>query len=281
MFRKIQAVVLLIMSTQLHADLTIPGIAMNHGNNSALALTDSTLAKTGIALNQDDITAGQNIDAVKLTEAQLHEARVWELTEDDEKRYVLLMQNRSGVYYRGLRQTPIDVLGINARNEAERNRFAELAARHEAQKVATNIAWNNAFYKAYNKLFARVPVVGEFDKTPFSPMAYRPVTLNAGDTLFLFIKPDDAVRTVLLTLMDAVNITPDTRLNLMFLNADDTRIQQWANFNQIPRELVNNKRISLNHGELQFENLALARKTTPLLLLTRQGASSIVDLGVF
>lgn len=281
MFKKIQAVTLLIMSTHVHADLTIPGITMNHANNSALALTDSTLAKTGIALNQDDITADQNIDTLKLTEAQLHEARVWELTEDEEKRYVLLMQNRSGVYYRGLRQTPIDVLGINARNETERNHFAELAARQEAQKVATNIAWNNAFHKAYNKLFANVPVVGEFDKTPFSPMAYRPVTLDAGDTLFLFIKPDDAIRTVLLTLMDAVNIAPDTRLHIMFLSADDSRIQQWANVNQIPRELVNDKKISLNHGELQFESIRTTRKTTPLLLLTRQGVSSVVDLGVF
>lgn len=281
MFRKIRAITLLVMSTQVHADLTIPGIVMHQGNNSALAFTDKTLANTGLSINEDDITKDQNIDALKLNEAQMHEARVWGLTEDEEKRYVLLMQNRSGVYYRGLRQTPIDVLGINARNEAERTHFAELAARQEAQKVSKNIAWNNAFYKAYNGLFKDVPVVGEFDKTPFSPLSYKPVSLTPGDTLFFFIRPDDPARTILLMLIDAINVTADTRLNIMLLDADDTQIQLWANKNQIPREMVDTKKISLNHGELQFESIKTIKKNTPLLLLARKGTSSIVDLGVF
>jgi len=280
-FKKSLLISALFLNASGHAQLTIPGIAMNHTHSNALASTDKTLAKTSLLVNEDDITAEQDMTTLKLTPLQLHEARVWELTEEEEKRYVFLMQNRSAIYYKGLRQTPVDVLGINAQSEAERAHFAALSARFEAQKVSKNIAWNNAFYKAYNQLFANVPVVGEFDASPYSPAAYKPIRLYEGDTLFLFVKTDDAVKTVLLTLIDAINANPNTKLHFMLLGMDDHAVQLWANQNQIPRELVSNGTITLNHGELSFEALNTPKKTTPLLLLARHGASSVVDLGVF
>lgn len=272
---------LLILSTGAYADLTVPGISLHQTAENAMALSDKTLAKTGLPINEDDITNDQDMSSFKLTPLQVHEAQVWGLTEEEEKRYVLLMKNRSAVYYKGLNLTPIDILGINARNEVERDRFASLSAHAEAQKVSKNIAWNNAFYKAYNHLFANVPVVGDFDPTPYSPAAYKPIILSPGDTLFLFVKPDDAVKTIVLSLIDAVNTTPNTRLNLMILKADDVAIQLWANEHQLPKELVSTGKITLNHGDLNYASLDLAKSSTPTLLLARQGVSSIVDLGVF
>ncbi|MDW9178620.1 TIGR03759 family integrating conjugative element protein [Legionella pneumophila] len=262
----------------VHADLNIPGINQQPLNH--LAIEDHTLAKTGLTVNEDELTSEQDINKIKLTEAQIHEAKVWGLTTDEEKRYALLMQNKSKFYYEGLRQTPIDILGLNARNEQERAHFAELAAKQEAQKVSKNIAWNNAFYKAYNKLFANVPVVGEFDPSPYSPYAHKPVQLSQGDTLYFFIKEQDAVKTILLMLFDAIDQTPNVRLNLMLLDMDDAAIQIWANQHQIPQHLVNGGRINLNHGELSYQSLKV-KKSLPLLLLSNNGHSSIVDLGRF
>ena len=279
MHQSIVLSMLLIVSGLTHAQLNIPGIETQRFN--AMATTDKTLAQTGLSINEDDITPDQNTNTITLTEAQLHDASVWGLTDDEEKRYLQLMQNRSGLYYEGLRQTPIDILGINARYDAEREHFAELASRQEAQKVSKNIAWNNAFYKAYNQLFKDVPVVGEFDPSPYAPDNYKPVALKPKDTLFLFIKPDHAVKTVLLPLIEAIQSTPNSTLNLMLLGADDIGVQQWANLQQIPRELVSTGQITLNHGELSFDALTLKHKPTPLLLLARDGASRVVDLGRF
>lgn len=262
-----------------HAELNIPGINTQHLNT--LAAKDPTLAHAGLTVNDDDITSDQDSNSLKLTEQQLHEAKVWNLTLDEERRYVLLMQNRSGIYYRGLRQTPLDILGINARDEAERAHFAELSAAQEAQKVAKNIAWNNAFHKAYNELFANIPVVGDFDPAPYSPYAYQPVHLNSGETLYLFTKQDESLRTVLLTLFDAIANTPNTQLHVMLLDCDDTEIQLWANKNQIPENLVNSGQLTLNHGEQNYKALKVKKKTTPLLLLSKNGESSVVDLGKF
>ncbi|KTD10049.1 bile acid beta-glucosidase [Legionella hackeliae] len=262
----------------VHADLTIPGLNQQPLNH--FGIEDKTLAKTGLTVNEDALTSEQDINKITLTDTQLHEAKVWGLTSDEEKRYVLLMQNKSKLYYKGLRQTPIDILGLNARNETERNHFAELAARQEAQKVAKNIAWNNAFYKAYNKLFVNVPVIGDFDPSPYSPYAHKPVQLSQGDTLFFFIKEQDSVKTILLMLFDAIEQTPNARLHLMLLDMNDTTIQIWANQHQIPQHLVNGGRITLNHGELSYQSLKV-KKSLPLLLLSQNGHSSIVDLGRF
>lgn len=272
-------VMALLFSQVAHAELNIPGLSTNALNT--LAIQDPSLAKTGLRLNEEDITPDQDINRITLSEQQTHESKVWGLTLDEEKRYVVLMQNRSGIYYHGLRQTPIDILGINARNETERNHFAELAALQEAQKVAKNIAWNNAFYKAYNRLFENVSVVGDFDPTPYSPYAHMPLQLNEGDTLYFFIKPETAVKTILMPLMDAINATPNTRLHIMLLGCDDTSIQLWANQHQIPKDLINSGRMTLHHGDLNYQSLKLVKKYTPLLLLSKNGTSRVVDLGRF
>ncbi len=269
-----------MFSTQLaFADLNIPGISTQSLNT--LAAQDKTLARAGLTSNVDDLTLDQDPNKLQLNEQQLHEAKIWDLSLEVEKRYVLLMQNRSKIYYQGLRQTPLDILGLNARNEVERNHFAELAAIQEAQKVSKNIAWNNAFYKAYNKLLANVPVVGDFDPSPYSPYAHKPVQINQGETLYLFIKPDDAVKTILMILTEAIENTPDTHLHLMLLDSDDLSIQLWANKHQIPQHLVRNGRITMNHGEQNYQALKVKKNTTPLLLLSKNGSSSVVDLGRF
>ncbi|MBA2711542.1 MAG: TIGR03759 family integrating conjugative element protein [Tatlockia sp.] len=271
--------IVLVLVHSAHAGWKIPDIQTQ--TLSPLANQDSTLAKTGILINEDDITSSQDPNRLILTEQQLHEAKVWELTSEEEKRYVFLMQNRSKIYYEGLKQTPLDILGLNARNEAERNHLAELAARQEAQKVSKNIAWNNAFYKAYNKLFSNVSVVGNFDPAPFSPYAHQPVQLQQGEILYFFIKQEDAVETILMLLQEAIEATPNTTLHLMLLDSDFEAIQLWANKNQISKQLVNSGRITLRAGDLNYQAITIPKKKSPLLLLVRKGQSAIVDLGRF
>lgn len=263
----------LVLGQQGIAGLYIPGIA-----TSSMQQADNALAKAGLAEFHDEVIEERDF---QLNDAQRQETKVWGLDEKEEKRYLQLMQSRSGVYYKNLRMTPIDILGLNARDDAEREHFASLAARQEAQKVAQNIAWNNAFYKAYNALFKDVPVVGNFDPSPYSPYAHQPIQLKAGETLYFFIRPDDAVTTILLQLIDAINRTPNIKLNLLFLDMDNNAIQLWANRHQIPIQLVTSQQITLNPGNQQFEGLVLAKKQTPLLLLTSGKSSQVVDLGRF
>lgn len=263
----------LLLGQQALAGLYIPGIA-----STALKAPDNALAQTGLQDFHDEVIDNHY---VQLNDTQRLDAKVWGLTEQEESRYLQLMQSRSAIYYKDLRMTPVDVLGLNARTDNERRHFAELAARQEAQKVAQNIAWNNAFYQAYNELFKDVPVIGNFDPSPYSPYAHQPLSLLEGEQLYFFIRPDDAVTTVLLQLIDAINRTQNTRLHLLFLDMDSDAIQLWANRHQIPISLVTSQQITLSAGEQQYAALSLDKKQTPLLLLSRGKASQVIDLGRF
>ena len=263
----------LIVSSTAFAGLSIPGLI-----SPSLNTTDNALAKAGVTDFEDEVIDEKDFE---LSDTQKHEAKVWQLTEAEEKRYVQLMKSRSGVYYQGLRMSPIDILGLNARDDIEREYFAELAAKQEAQKVAQNIAWNNAFYQAYNKLFKDVPVVGNFDPSPYSPYAHQPIQLKSGERLYLFIKTDDAVKIILMQLIDSLSRTPNTQLNLLFVDMDSDAIQLWANRQQIPLTLVNSQQITLHNGKQQYEALTLKNKHTPLLLLSNGKASQVIDMGRF
>lgn len=262
---------------QAFAEVSIPKIQDNAWHGSS----HNALVDAGINDAMDDMTDEQRREQLQLSSENIHEAEVWGLSHEEEKRYLQLMKNRSSVYYEGLRMTPLDILGLNAQSDAERLHFAELAAKQEALKVAQNLAWNNAFHEAYNKLFEGVPVVGDFDPAPFSPHAYKPLRLSTGESLYLFVKADDAIKTVLMMLIEAITETPGTQLNLLFLDMNDKDIQAWASRHEVPRELVHARRITLNQGVIPYATLSLKHKNTPLLLLAKQGISHPVDLGRF
>lgn len=263
----------LLLTHQAIAGLVIPGLI-----DPQFHPKQDALAKAGFTEFHDEVVEERT---EPLNELQLHQAKVWDLTEIEERRYLDLMRSKSSVYYEGLRMTPVDILGLNARDDGERTHFAELAARHEAQKVAQNIAWNNAFYQSYNQLFKDIPVVGNFDPSPYSPYAHHPIQLHEGEQLYLFIKPEDAVTSILLQLTEALNQTPNTQLHLLFLNMDNEAIQLWANQHQLPMDLVSSKSLTLNPGQQQYEALQLEHKETPLLLLAQGKESRVVDLGRF
>ncbi len=269
----------LLLASSALANPTIPNVQDNTWQSHDVQ--SNALAKAGVLDSVDDLTNEQRLEQVELSATELHEAKVWGLTAEEEKRYLKLLKNKSKIYYEGRNLTPVDVLGLNAQSDAERIHFAELSAKHEALKVAQNIAWNNAFHEAYKRLFEDIPVVGDFDPAPYSPHAYRPLNLSQGEVLYLFVESKDQVQTILMILKDAILETPNTTLHLFFLNMNDTDIQNWAKRYEIPPSLVKQRRITLNQGQLVYDALPVPKQATPLLVQERGKSASIVDLGRF
>ncbi len=263
--------------------LAMAGIHLSGINEATLdnASNDFDFAKTGIHKNIDDITDDQDIEAVQLSEKDKHAALVWELTDTEMKRYNLLMDNKSGIYYEGLKLTPLDILGINARNEQERDHFAQMSAKFEAQKVAKNLAWNNAHYRAYQKVVAGLPVIQHFDASKYGPHAYRPIQLKSGQQLHFYLKKEDAVTTLVSPLVKAIEESQNTLLVLDCIDCNSSDMQLWANNHNIPKNLVDEGRIRLDLGSIQFDglNMPLKEKKTPLLISVIGGHANLVDLG--
>ncbi|HAT3881181.1 TPA: TIGR03759 family integrating conjugative element protein [Legionella pneumophila] len=260
------------------AAIHLPGI-----NDAAIenASNDLDFARTGIHQNIDDITEDQDIEAVRLSEKDKHTALVWTLSDNEMKRYKLLMENKSSIYYEGLKLTPLDILGINARNEQERDHFAEISAKFEAQKVAKNLAWNNAHFRAYQKIVQGLPVIQNFDASKDGPHAYRPIQLKSGQQLHFYLKKDDAVTTLVAPLVKAIEESQNTLLVLDCLDCSSSDMQLWANNHNIPKNLVDSGRIRLDLGRIAFDglNMPAKEKKTPLLISVMGTHANLVDLG--
>ena len=233
----------------------------------------------------DDITEDQNIQSIKLTDAQKHQALVWGLSKKQEQRYVLLMQNRSGVYFKNTQLTPIEILGINARDDAERSQYAMLDAKQEFEKNAKILAFNAAYHKAATVLKEKLnlPIVYKFNYAKYSPYNYKPVQLQKNDKIMLFVKKDENVKSVVAYLMVEIERNSSLQMNIYFIDSDITKdeITKWAQRQDIPPEMVKNKFITLNFNHGQYAAVNIKTKKTPLLILARNGHSRIIDTGRF
>ena len=85
-------------------------------------------------------------------------AQLWGLSEDEMVRAKVLLQGpRKSFSVENL--SPIEALGIHARTEAERRKYAEMFARAFHQDVERSLAWQRAYTEAMNRLYPNEPVI--------------------------------------------------------------------------------------------------------------------------
>ena len=84
-------------------------------------------------------------------------AQYWGLTLDEMERAKLLMRGPRGAFS-DPRISPVEVLGVHARSDAERERYAELFARMLHEDTERVLAWNLAGTRAIQRLYPNEPV---------------------------------------------------------------------------------------------------------------------------
>ncbi len=85
-------------------------------------------------------------------------AEIWGLNAEEMQRAKLLLQGpRAAFSVANL--SPVEALGIHARSEAERRKYAELFARAFHQDVERSLAWSSAYQEAIARLYPNEPVV--------------------------------------------------------------------------------------------------------------------------
>lgn len=89
---------------------------------------------------------------------------IWGLSNDEMRRAKILAQGpRRNFSVPNL--SPLEILGIHARNDAERQQYAERFARIFRADVERSIAWDRAYQAAMAKLYPNDPVIS-FDGLP-------------------------------------------------------------------------------------------------------------------
>ena len=173
------------------------------------------------------------------TDAALDErlARDWGLQPEEWARYRQLMQGPLGVYSPNL--DPLTALGIEARTDQERRRYAELQVQAEARRTEKLLAYQRAYDDAWKRLHpALQPVV-------LAGAGSVATASGAPDRLAVFVKADCPPCEQRVRQLQAAGTAFD--LYMVGSRQDDTRIRQWAAQVGIDPAKVRARTITLNH----------------------------------
>ena len=174
----------------------------------------------------------------------------WDLSASEWSRYQILMQGEAGLYYTHLE--PSFVLGIYAKDDAERDRMARIV--YQAEHARTKKLFD--FNRAYTKLAMTqggssfdAKLQKEFDllyKGKLASMSLTPPSSPAKQVTsrqVLVINSDcDACDVAMRTIL-----TANQAVDVYFVDATDEQIRQWANKVKVPVNDVKRGHITLNH----------------------------------
>ncbi len=183
-----------------------------------------------------------------LNQAEAH-YQAFGLTENDWSRYESIMQGTGQYYWPNL--DPVTVLGLNARSQEERNRYARILARQEYENSEKLILLDKAYHNAFQELYGHVPIINLTelpayqDKLMESQASQLGNQVKFGDRFVIFTSTHCAVcdRQVKRVLSD---FTLGQSVDIHFKDDSREDITKWAARLSISPDAVNNGTITLN-----------------------------------
>lgn len=228
-------------------------------------------------------------------------ARYWGLTLDDYRRYQALMKGVRGAIS-DPRISPIEVLGIHARDDAERRKYAEMFARmmaDDTQRVLQfQLEYDRAFRRLHPKLVAldfgaavrnqgslntasapaTAPLVPAAAPAPVAAGLSRPTAVSAGDRMMVFTRADcrecdDLVQRAATATRHGVTVD----LYVIGARSND-EAQGYARRVALDPALVNSGRVTINLDGGTFARVLPKQRDLPALV--RKRGESLVQLAL-
>ena len=249
------------------------GVFLMLAASSALAveLTGTPIEETGISVSSQG--------AVPLSSTEKIWARVWHLSEIEWRRYRQLMKGiRGSVSPATL--SPIEVLGIHARDETERRRYAEAWAQAMYEDAGRILAFQHAYDAALKRLYPNEPLI---DSQRLPQDAETASDLQPDDRLLFFTRPDCArCDSLLRRLLVKLHRVEGIDIYLTGLTVgNDTAVRDWALQQAIDPDWVRNQRITLNHDGGALDKLTQGEGKVPYLLRRREGVLTALSPSAF
>ena len=224
---------------------------------ASLSSTSITETGKGISTTQESV----------LSDSEQVRARTWNLSETEWQRYRQLMQGiRGSISPETI--SPIEVLGIHARDEAERQRYAEAWARAMHEDVDRILAFQHAYDTAGKRLYPNEKLI-DINRLPRD--SENIPELRSSDRLLFFTQADcplcDALFGQVLKHIDGV-----TGIDIYITGkktGDDKAVRDWAKGHGINPEWVRDRRVTLNHDAGALEQLTQGEGQVPYLMRRR------------
>jgi len=199
-----------------------------------------------------------------LSVTDLANARIWGLSETEWRRYQQLMQGIRGSISPST-ISPLEVLGIHARDAAERSRYAESWVRAMREDVDRVLAFQRAYDAAGKRLYPNELLID------IARLPGRDAEMNASqstDRLLFFTRPEcptcDVMMNDLLKRIDDF-IGIDIYL-IDIAPGDDAAVRAWASSHQIDPQWVRSRRVTLNHDGGALDRLTGGQGVVPYVL---------------
>lgn len=207
-----------------------------------------------------------------LSQTEREKANTWDLNETEWRRYRQLMLGiRGSVSDENL--SPIEVLGIHARDAAERRHYAKRwaeAMRADAERV---LAFQRAYDAASEQLFAGQPLIdaGRLKTVPKPTSA-----LQAGDRVLFFTTIEcPACEAMLAKLLSHLNTVAGIDIYFTDLpEGSEARIRAWAGAQGIEPGWVQRRRVTLNVDNGLLKSVSGEGRSAPALFVRRNDAVS-------
>ena len=211
-----------------------------------------------------------------LAESERRRAAEWQLDEREWRRYRSLMEGVRGSLSPST-LSPLEVLGIHARDEGERRRYAERWARLMREDAERLLAFERAYREAFARLY---PAEHLIDPARLGQGPAPRSDLGADDRLLFFTRAGcarcDAILARLLARLDRLQ-----GLDIYLLGVaegDDEAIRDWARERSLSAGWVRSRKLTLNHDGGALARVTRGAGAVPLLLRRRGETLTPVDL---
>jgi integrating conjugative element protein (TIGR03759 family) len=190
-----------------------------------------------------------------LSVAERRQAQRWQLTEAEWRHYQSLMEGIRGSLSVAT-ISPVEVLGIHARDEAERRRYAERWAQLMHEDAERVLAFQRAYSEAFQRLYPDEPLI-DLGQLPGAAPA---ISFQPGDRLLFFARTDcGPCSTLVPSLLRILQKHPGVGLDIYLTDSvagEDDKVRTWARTQGIPPELVKARTVTLNHDNGLLKQLA-------------------------
>ncbi|MGB5251883.1 MAG: TIGR03759 family integrating conjugative element protein [Sedimenticolaceae bacterium] len=236
--------------------------------SSALVASSPVMA-TDVASTQVKETgqAASSTATNTLSETDRFRARIWGLSETEWRRYEALMEGIRGSISPST-ISPIEVLGIHARDETERRRYAQVWARARYEDADRILAFQHAYDAATKRLYPNELLI-DINRLPEKSVTTS--ALVSTDHLLFFARPECPACDLLMSkLMERVDDVNGIDIYLTGIEpGDDAAVRAWASAHAIEPNWVRNRRITLNHDGGALQRLTHGRGEVPTILRRR------------
>ncbi|RQR79183.1 TIGR03759 family integrating conjugative element protein [Burkholderia sp. Bp9012] len=199
-----------------------------------------TLSTSPMSHAQQVSTQSTRIQATAVVPHDASQAQAWGLHADEWSRYEQLMRGPLGIASPNL--DPLTALGIEARSDAERRRYAELQVHFEAQRVQKELAYQLAYDAAWKRLYPTMQPV-HLQDTAASPAVAA--STDATGRLAVFVRDQCPACDAKVQALQTQGLPFD--IYVVGSRGDDSAIRQWARRVGLDPAKVRARTITLNH----------------------------------